>query len=141
MEQRASSFTIKAANKEPALNAIKQLATQKNKMSGGSWSGGKELSRNFSWVATEDFVDAKTLVEAFEAWRWSAEENKEGDICRLTFEGQKLGDDPVLLGAIAEFVEDGSYLEMIGEDGSLWRWAFEKGGFSEYSGIVSWSKQ
>lgn len=127
MDQRESVFTMKSANKEPALHAIKQLADQKSQMGGGSWSGGKELSRHFSWVTTEDFVNAKNIVEAFDAWRWTAEENKEGDIVGLTFKGQKLGNDEVLLRAIAGFVEDGSYIEMIGEDGSVWRWIFQNG--------------
>ena len=29
-----------------------------------------------------------------------------------------------MFNCIATFVEDGSYIEMVGEDGDLWRWVF-----------------
>ena len=80
-------FTIKKENKAKALEAIRALAKQTSKMSGGSWGpGGQERSRHFSWVTTDDFVLAKTLEAALEAWRYEAlfhhkDEKNEGERC------------------------------------------------------------
>lgn len=130
-------FTIKKENKAKALEAIRALAKQTSKMSGGSWGpGGQERSRHFSWVTTDDFVLAKTLEAALEAWRYEAlfhhkDEKNEGDVVGINFSGEKLGDDKVLLDAIAPFVEDGSFLQFSGEDGGAWRWVFKDGKCTE----------
>jgi hypothetical protein len=128
-----SNFTIKATNKDKALEAIRALANDTSKMSGGSWGpGGETRSRHFSWVTTDDFFLAKTIVVALEAWRYEAHiDEKTGDVVRIEFSGEKLGDDPILWRAVAPFVEDGSYLQMSGEDGTVWRWVFKGGAMTE----------
>jgi hypothetical protein len=126
-----SHFFIKAANKSKALEAIRALAEDESKMGGGSW-GSHGCSRHFSWVTTDEFYLAKTLEVAFEAWRYEAHaDEKTGDVVGISFNGEKLGDDPVLWRAVAPFVEHGSYLQMAGEDGMVWRWVFNNGKMEE----------
>ena len=138
MDQMESDFKIKKENFSAALVAIKALAEQlEEKASGGSF-GPNRIERWFSWVVTSEFVDAKTLVDAIKAWRWQAQLNSDGDISALYFEGEKLGDDEVLFDALAPFVEDGSYIQMSGEEDAMWRWVFKNGVMLESYPTISW---
>lgn len=128
MEQEYAEFSIKSENFCKTLAAIKALA-------------GRETIRDstgmhFSWVDTEKFLQAKTLSEAMMAWRWDV--HTEDGVIGIEFMGEKLGDDLVLFKAIAPFVESGSYIEMRGEDGALWRWVFEDGQVKEKVATVTW---
>ena len=51
----------------------------------------------------------------------------DGNITELEFIGEKLGNDFEMFQSIAPYVQDGSYIWMIGEDGSQWRWVFQSG--------------
>lgn len=141
MDQRGYNFIILAKNKEAALNAIKALADYPDKMSGGQYKGGKTEEKWYSWVSTEDFVNAKTLQEAMEAWGWGLQEERGGDVIGINFNGEKLLDDAILFAAIAPFVQDGSYIHMEGEDGFIWRWLFKDGQMEEQSGRVVFDEE
>jgi len=123
MEQRNSEFFIKKENFDKALVAIKALANETKKMSGESSNG----EHWFSWVDDYEFVEAKTLAEALTAWRWEPQLDEDGNINDIFFNGEKLGDDFVLFEEIAPFVKENSFIEMNGEDGTIWRWVFTDG--------------
>jgi len=128
MYQTDTSFKIEKKNQDAALTAIKALAGQETiKDSSGM---------HFSWVDTDEFLKAKTIHEALDAWRWNTEVNDLGDINDLVFSGQKYGDDTVLFAAIAPHVEDG-YIQMRGEDDAVWRWVFKNGVMKEIPGTVT----
>jgi hypothetical protein len=139
MDQRESIFVIKKENFEAALQAIKDLAKKVQEVGGGgSYQHGEVVSRCYSWVATSEFLNASTVQAAINAWRWSVElDDESGNICDITFEGNKLGDDQYLFDAIAPYVEDG-YIEMSGEDCCIWRWAFKDGECREIYPEISW---
>jgi len=139
MEQIDSDFMIKAENVKAALQAIKKLAGKETIKDG---SGG-----HFSWVETSDFVKAKTLDKAMDAWRWEITgpepedpENDPAEFDAITFNGEKLGDDAILFNAIAPYVEKGSYIEMQGEDGSRWRWVFDGKKCKEVTAKISFDE-
>ena len=118
MHSEDAEFTIKPSNVAGALASIKALA------------GGETITdssgRHYSWVETREFVEAETLSQAMRAWRWVLVRNGEtGEIEGINFEGEKIGDEAALFGAIAPFVEPDSYIQMQGEDGALWRWLFD----------------
>jgi len=137
--QRRAKFRILAADKPAALAQVKHLVSQKDKMGGGSWSGGKRMTSCFSWVDMVGLEGSTTLEAALEAWRWEAETSEStGDITTINFMGEKLGDDVTLFEALARYVESGSFIEMQGEDGALWRWCFDNGKFSEKGATISW---
>jgi hypothetical protein len=117
MTQRDSNFAIKAEDKEKALEAIKELAGKETIHDGSG--------KHFAWVGTEVFVNASTLNEAMDEWRWEIVEDEDGNVLDIYFSGEKLGDDKILFDAIAPYVKEGSYIEMSGEDGYLWRWSFD----------------
>jgi len=122
LEQGSTKFCIKVGDKAAALAAVKALADRTEAM--GGKSGGV---RHFSWVATEDFVQAATLEDALDAWGWEAVITEEaGDIDGLRHMGGKLGDEDTLFAALAPFVVSGSYIEARAE-GDPFRWRFEQG--------------
>ena len=132
MDCTDSEFFIPEASKEKALMAIKALA-------------GKETIRDssgphFSWVNTTEFRNAKTLKEAMQAWRWSVEEDEKGDVVGIYFNGEKLGDDVILFEAIGPFVRKGSFIQLRGEDNSMWRWKFTGKTMHEVTATISWSE-
>jgi len=71
-------------------------------------------------------------------WRWEALIDDDGNIIDLTFFGEKYGDDLIMLNAIAPWVKPGSYIEMSGEDGSMWRWAFDGSQCKEVYPKIEW---
>ena len=65
----------------------------------------------------------------------------DGSITELTFKGEKLSDDLEMFQSIAPYVQDGSYIWMIGEDGSQWRWVFQSGVCREVNAKVEWPEE
>jgi hypothetical protein len=146
MRQRGSNFRIKKENFDVALKAIVELADDKNKhqMSGGFWQGGKQTEWHYAWVNMSDLASAKTIKDAIGVWRWevfSAEpeisREIEEDIVDIYFVGDKIGQENLMFEAIAPFVEDGSYIEMAGEDGAIWRWVFARGECNDCGATVT----
>ena len=116
MSQTGSNFFLAKENKSLALEAIKNLKGQET-IKDGSGS-------HFSWVDTNEFMNATSLQSAMHAWRWDLEEDDEGNVVDINFVGEKSGDDYVLFDVIARYVKDGSYIQMVGEDNCIWRWVF-----------------
>ncbi len=131
MHQQDSTFTIKPSNVAGALASIKALA--------GKETITDSSGPHFSWVNTRDFLKAETLSQAMDAWRWNATRNEETNAIEdIMFEGEKIGDEAALFGAIAPFVEPGSFIEMQGEDGTIWRWIFDGKTCEEKTATISW---
>jgi len=126
MTLESSKFRIDVKNHRRAFKAIKALA------------GSETCGDHFSWVDTTGFKKAKTLAAALEAWRWDVEMDGDYNIVGINFGGEKLGDDEILFRTVAPFVESGSYIEMRGEDGCLWRWRFDDGGFRTQDSKLVW---
>ena len=106
MDQGETKFRIKAENKAKAHQAVRGLLAKTSKMSGFA-SSGSSVTRHFSWVDMDELRTTKTIEGQLKAWRWEADtDEKTGDVVNLHFRGEKLGDDTVLFGALAPFVED-----------------------------------
>jgi hypothetical protein len=136
MDMQDCKFHIPAAHFADALAAIKALMHNTEAMTGGSWSGGVMVERWYSWVNTNEVLEAETLSDALAAWRWEAHLSENGDVTYLYFRGEKSGQDDVLFRAIAPYVTSGSYVCMRGEDGALWRWYFDGSRCVEQEGKV-----
>jgi hypothetical protein len=118
MHMSEGSFHIKKKNVERALIAVQSLP-----------------NKQYSWVG-EGYRVADNLKDALDEWRWEIAFDGSGDVDDIWFNGQKLGDDETLWMAIAPYVEPGSYIDMIGEDSSHWRWFFDGVRVEELSGEV-----
>ena len=126
MEQRDSDFTIKQENIQRAWDALIKL-----------FENGK---RDYSWVDTRSVLEADSFRDAMEEARWVIYyDNNREDVCGILFNGEKYGgDEVIILGAIAPYVENGSYIEMLGEDGEIWRWVFNDGSIEEKNAKIVW---
>jgi hypothetical protein len=132
IDQLGCNFFIKAEDKVKALQAVKKLMKLANKIGqGGSYGPNGKTEQWFSWVGTADVLKADTLEKAMEEWRYCPSTDEWGNINSVRFYGEKLGQEMELFKVLAPFVKDGSYIEMQGEDGSVWRWAFKKGEVKE----------
>lgn len=121
MDQVGADFFIAKENFPDVVRAIHNLANYPEKM--GGRSAGKP---HYSWIG-DNFDKINDIEEIFQYWRWEVYLDDDGNICDLNFEGSKLGDDHILLNAIAPFVREGSYIEMRGEDNEHWRWVIHQG--------------
>lgn len=73
---------------------------------------------------------AKTVSDAIRACCWDIEEDENGNVAALFYEGKlltTLGDVERLFGILAPFVKPGSYLVIQGEEGACYRYVFKKG--------------
>lgn len=137
MDQKDQNFFIDKSNITHVVNAIHALAKETSNMSGVKIDNKNVVSQHYSWVSN-NYVDSNDIKEIFKCWRWHVDTDDQGNIESIYFEGQKLGDDEYLFKAIAPFVKDDSYIEMSGEDGALWRWAFKNGQCREVYATITW---
>ena len=118
MHELKAQVHISRSDHACALAAIKKLHGRET----------CELHDNahFMWINDSSaFLNAETLDEALQVWRWPiAETDEAGNIVELYFRGEKYGDEDLLFAAIAPFVGHGSEIMMAGEDGIVWRWFF-----------------
>ena len=83
----------------------------------------------------------KDIYDAFRYYGYAYFENEKGDIDSICFESEKLTDQEIFFTAIAPAVEEGSFLEMRGEDNCLWRWAFRDGGCESLYPKIIWGEE
>lgn len=72
-------------------------------------------------------LDANDFKDAMADYGFIVEADAEGNYDSLCFPDEKLYYAYIPLNAIAPYVKNGSSIEMIGEDGTMWRWLFRDG--------------
>ncbi len=114
----AATFTIRAENMAEAQRAAKQLAVEAT-----------EEGRDLAWVDAGELAAATSLEETFRAWGWRLKLDDAGATCGIDGPaGDKVGDEKALFDAVAPYVEDGSYIQIIYDsDNTIWRWVFRDG--------------
>lgn len=129
MNQRECDFRIRPENKAAALAAL-------HAMTEADTGGGV---RRWSWVDGDEVRRATTLEDALQAWRWNTDQVEEdGTISNIFFEGEKYGDDDQLFAALGPYVDRGSYIEMQGECGAIWRWTFDGTSMEAKDAKICW---
>ncbi|HVE13834.1 MAG TPA: hypothetical protein VNI01_10605 [Elusimicrobiota bacterium] len=123
IRQGASEFRIRAENLEAARRALLAFLA-KGEI---GWQRGR---------AAPDM----TAKEAFACARWDLGLDGAGNAVGIEFLGEKLGDDEAVLRAVAPWVDAGSYVEILGEDGHRWRWAFDGTGCREVAAKITWEE-
>tara|TARA_R100001129_G_scaffold177621_1_gene152635 strand:- start:64 stop:468 length:405 start_codon:yes stop_codon:yes gene_type:complete len=121
--QRDGKFKIASADKAGALSALKKLS-----------------KGDYAWVDHLGLEQADTLEQAIRAWRWHATTDEQGNIDDLYFNGEKYGDEEVLLKVLALYAESGSWVEMQGEDGERWMWKFERRQLVTYNAKITFDE-
>lgn len=104
--------------------------------SGGTFKDGKKSESWYSWVntdATRKAILNRDIRDFFGQWGYSVELGDKDsqfevvDIMHSTGDTYKIGDEDRLFAAIAPAVNDGSFIDMKGEQQEEWRWAFDFG--------------
>ncbi len=121
---------MKPESKAKALEAIKNAVREQVRRSN---------ARHEDHSFAEKMYQSKTLEEAIVAWGWQLDDMGDGEY-GIECLGNSLRDDRQLFDAIAPFVEAGSFIEMSGEDGTLWRWYFDGKQCEEQLGHVVFGK-
>ena len=118
MDLVSAEFRIREANLSAALRALKKLPDAPDSTDG-------DIGPISGW--RQKLAEIKTLPEALELWSWEVEHDEAGSIANLRLEGgyKTYLNDEALFETLAPFVEMGSFIEMQGEDRSLWRWEFD----------------
>jgi len=117
-----NEFFIKNENKAGALLALKCLSSQ----------------NRLDWTSQGEIKKSRSLKGALEECRWDIDFDEEDNVIEIDFTGEKLGSDEAIFNAIAPFVKEGSFIEMRGEDGEMWRWVFENGNCKEVKPKIKW---
>ncbi len=131
-----SDFRVRHQNQDAALNAIKSLKGSETCNKGRFPN--LDSPDHFAFISAQSYLQAGSLLDAMNCWRWDFEEEVSGDLISPSFLGQKLGDEDVLFAAIAPYVEKGSFIQVFSQSSNeIWRWVFSGAGVSrEYAQIV-----
>ena len=123
MYEREGQFFIESSQKEDALKALREWGRKTAARRYGGWD--------------EELQDAENLEEAFFRLGWNCVNNAANDIADLYFEDGALHDENEWMDAIAPFVKQGSYIEMVGEDNEFGCWYFDGETCTVYQGVVT----
>lgn len=136
---RDCSFFLSHEVNQTATQHAKEklLAELEAKGHGRRYANGKCIERWYSWVNTDDIRNAENVESLITAFRWHYLLDDDGNITAVWNEDQKLGQEDCLFAALAPFIKDGSYIIMLGEDDSIWRWYFENGEMIEQAGEIT----
>ena len=135
------NIKIPKKNINEALAAINVLMLPENVAingRGGSWSGSKKNESWYSWVDTPPDNKYDNISYAFEGWGFNGLYDKEGNYVIDSCNNEKLGQEELLLNAIAPFVDLSSYVACHGEDDAHWRWVFNNGKMVEQRGTITY---
>jgi len=135
-----TSFAIRTENLPRFFDLVSMLMSDENveeNGQGGSYSNGERTRSWYSWVNTDDVRRAvldRDIVRVFKMWGYELEIiSNDGGVMRFFLDirgGEaKIGDEDKFFAAIAPVVEDGSFIDVVGEEDAKWRWMWENGKF------------
>ena len=125
MDQMEAKFKFKDGKDKEILTTIKKIVNE---------------GKIDPYVDKDTINDCKTFEDALLIfdWEYADYDNGENVVPYIFFVGEISGDDYRLFRAIAPFVEDNSYIQMLGEDGAMWRWVFKDGKCREIHPKIIW---
>lgn len=119
IEQVEGSIELPLRNANFAVDAIKKWMRDERKMEDWNrYDKIEDLAVEFNMIATFNTDLSEYLIDN---------------------EGEKLWDQREFLSVIAEFCNEGSYIEISGECGDRWRWVVKDGQLYEVNPSIDWS--
>lgn len=101
----------------------------------GAFEALKALSKiSHDWVGVVD--NPESFESLMREWRWEYETYEQHS--EIQFQGEKLGSEVELFNCLAPFVKAGSFIQMSGEEGDLWRYTFDGKKMIEKYAKISW---
>jgi hypothetical protein len=117
-----SNFVIPAHNLDKALERFKALNHDPNAhKNGGSWSGGEEREKWFSWMPADYDQTVSSAQEVLEMLGFDCMIQEDGGLNVHGYDS-KIGDELQFLNAIRDLVDVSCYIIWRGEDGEFWKW-------------------
>jgi hypothetical protein len=124
VSQQRARFHISADQINQAFQACKEFGTE----------------HELSWVNQTAVEGTENLKDCLYEMRWEISLDKKGNVDHICFEGDKASDQDRVLEILAPFVKHGSYIEMLGEEGELWRYQFHDGLMEEIYPTITWEE-
>ena len=119
IEQVDGSIELPLRNANFAVDAIKKWMRDERKMDDWNrYDKIEDLAVEFNMIATFNTDLSEYLIDN---------------------EGEKLWDQREFLSVIAEFCNEGSYIEISGECGDRWRWLVKDGQLYEVNPSIDWN--
>lgn len=146
------NFFVPKENFDAAYKAMCALNDRDDLKSGGSWGGNGITSDNprpegmtyhpakwFSWMPANYPAVCKDFLSILKEMGFEYDLDDSGNLGLVHYDN-KTGAEGHFFEAIAPFVQDGSFIEWRGEDGSEYRWLFTNGTCSEQTVVTKvWS--
>lgn len=106
----------------------------------GTGANNKNLSDiQLGWIMDKLPAIRRLSVVVEYGWGFEMGHDPDGDINGIYYSFSSLtGEEERLFNAIAPFVEDGSFIEMKGEDDKTWRWVFKNGKVEKVFPKLKW---
>lgn len=135
-----TSFAIRTENISRFFDLVDNLMSDENVEEnghGGSFGSEGKTASWYSWVNTDAVrraVSDRDIRMVFQEWGYDLEHTtEENGVMHFYLDirngDAKIGDEETFFAAIAPVVEDGSFIDVRGEDDSEWRWMWENGKF------------
>jgi len=146
------NFFVPKENFDAAYKAMCALNDRDDLKSGGSWGGNGITSDSprpegmtyhpakwFSWMPANYPAVCKDFLSILKEMGFEYDLDDSGNLGLVHYDN-KTGAEGHFFEAIAPFVQDGSFIEWRGEDGSEYRWLFTNGTCSEQTVVTKvWS--
>lgn len=133
-EINAKLDMTKEAEALAAINALHDPELVAQNGAGGSFSGGKRTDVWYSWVNNPGPQGFPDLYAAMYEWRFGLE--KDGT---FYWEGEKLGQEEILFGALAPYLDGDIYAR--GEDDNEWGFRFRDGQMINLACERNWTEE
>ena len=114
-----------------SLNQVRFFIAEKDKYA--AYKAFKQSS-----LAEKTGEPIRCIEEALEYFGYAPENDADDNIVDLEHTFKNLGNEEELFSIIAPYVKDGSFIEVFGDDGELWRWVFTKGEMNEITPKIEW---
>jgi len=142
----SSNAMIPLSQEKEALEALYRLNDAADHLKqGGTYSGGTQQSRHFSWMPV-DLREFATLSDLLQALGFECVPVN-GNL-RIVGYDNKVGQEDLFFFALAPFIRQSEMepsfdrnasMEWTGEDGSKWRWTFQDGKMFVWEANMSWT--
>lgn len=119
MHTMESFFSFQEGKEPEAFQAIIDLFQSPNLIA--TYGYGTGANAHLSWITTPNVLKSTNIIEALNTVRWKYDPSSH----TLDFIGENLGEDLLIFNFIAPYVTPGSYVQMSGADGTIWRWIFK----------------
>lgn len=129
-------FLIPTENLEDSLVALKLLNLRDDLKTGGSWSGGQQTEKWFSWMPPDYDKTVQSSREVLEMLGFGTSITEDG--LHVWEYDSKTGAEVHFIRALAPYAVEGSFMQWRGEDDSFWRWTVEEQQLSIEYGEVVW---